>query len=184
VNFIRTELPGVIIVEPKVFRDDRGFFAETYQKEKFAAGGIGAVFVQDNHCASTRGVLRGMHLQLRRTQGKLVRAIEGAIWDVALEVRKGSPAFGFWVGVELSASNFKQLYVPPGYAHGYCVLSEKAQVEYKVTDFYDPESEVVVRYDDPEAGIEWPIKDPILSKRDAAGKTIAELAGRLPAYPS
>ncbi|HAH08213.1 MAG TPA: dTDP-4-dehydrorhamnose 3,5-epimerase [Elusimicrobia bacterium] len=181
-NFIRTELPGVVIVEPKVFRDERGFFAETYQKEKFAAGGIDAVFVQDNHVASTRGVLRGMHLQLRRTQGKLVRAIEGRIWDVALDVRKGSPAYGFWVGVELSAENFKQLYVPPGYAHGYCVLSEKAQVEYKVTDFYDPQSELVIRFDDPEAGIEWPVKDPILSKRDAAGKTLAELADKLPVY--
>ena len=172
---IRTELPGVVIVEPKVFRDERGFFAETYQKEKFAAGGIDAVFVQDNHVASTRGVLRGMHLQLRRTQGKLVRAIEGRIWDVALDVRKGSPAYGFWVGVELSAENFKQLYVPPGY----CVLSEKAQVEYKVTDFYDPQSELVIRFDDPEAGIEWPVKDPILSKRDAAGKTLAELDANL-----
>ncbi|MBI5244025.1 MAG: dTDP-4-dehydrorhamnose 3,5-epimerase [Elusimicrobia bacterium] len=181
-NFVQTALPGVVIVEPKVFRDGRGFFAETYQKEKFAAGGIDAVFVQDNHTASTRGVLRGLHIQLKRTQGKLVRAVEGAIYDVAVDARRGSPTFKRWAAVELSAENFRQLYVPPGFAHGYCVLSERVQVEYKVTDFYDPESEIVVLYNDPALGIDWPIKDPILSKRDAEGKPLAAWMDRLPAY--
>lgn len=181
-NFVPTALPGVVIIEPKVFRDSRGFFTETYQKEKFAAGGIDAVFVQDNHTASAGPVLRGLHLQLRRTQGKLVRAVEGAIYDVAVDVRRGSPTFKRWAAVELSAENFRQLYLPPGFAHGYCVLSERVQVEYKVTDFYDAASEIVVLYNDPALGIGWPVKEPVLSKRDAEGKPLAEWMDRLPLY--
>ena len=181
-NFVETALPGVVIVEPRVFRDPRGFFAETYQKDKFASGGIDAAFVQDNHAASSRGVLRGLHIQLRRTQAKLVRVVEGAVYDAAVDVRRGSPTFGRWVAAELSAENFRQLYIPQGFAHGYCVLSERAQVEYKTTDFYDPESEIVVLYNDPAIGIAWPIQDPILSKRDAEGKPLAAWMDRLPPY--
>ena len=181
-SFHATDLPEVVRVEPAVFQDHRGFFLETYHREKYAAGGIDAVFVQDNHSRSKRGILRGLHAQGRFPQGKLVRAVEGAIFDVAVDIRRGSPTFGRWVGFELSAENFQQLYVPPGFAHGFCVLSESAQVEYKCTDLYRPDDELAVRWDDPEIGIRWPIEEPVLSAKDAAAPRLSEVAA-LPVYP-
>jgi len=181
VRFVDTELPGVVLVEPTVHRDDRGFFLETYHRDKYAAGGIDAVFVQDNHSRSARGILRGLHAQGRRPQGKLVRAVEGAIFDVAVDIRRGSPTFARWVGVELSAESFHQLWVPPGYAHGFCVLTESAQVEYKCTDVYLPEDELGIAWDDPEIGVDWPIADPVLSPKDEAAPRLADL--ELPVYP-
>ena len=156
----------MLIVEPDVHRDARGFFLETFHARKYREGGIAHDFVQDNHSRSQRGTLRGLHAQKSRPQGKLVRAVRGEIFDVAVDVRRGSPSFGKWVGVTLSADNFKQCYVPPGFAHGFAVLSDVAQVEYKCTDFYDRGDEVGVRWDS--AGIDWPLQDPLLSPKDAA----------------
>jgi dTDP-4-dehydrorhamnose 3,5-epimerase len=183
-KFLPTELPGVLLIEPQVWRDERGFFLETYQREKYAAGGVDAVFVQDNHSRSVRGTLRGLHAQLRHPQGKLIRVIEGEIFDVAVDVRRGSPHFGKWMGAWLSAENFRQIYVPPGFVHGFCVTSEIAQVEYKCTDIYDPTSEITVLWNDPALGIQWPDLPtaPLLSKKDQLGKPLAELADRLPLY--
>ncbi len=181
-SFLATELPGVVRVVPAVHRDHRGFFLETYHREKYAAGGIDAVFVQDNHSRSERGILRGLHAQGRCPQGKLVRAVEGTIFDVAVDIRRGSPTFARWVGFELSAEGFEQLYVPPGFAHGFCVLSDAAQVEYKCTELYRADDELAVRWDDPEIGIEWPIASPVLSAKDAAAPRLAEIA-QLPRYP-
>jgi dTDP-4-dehydrorhamnose 3,5-epimerase len=165
-KFTRTELPGVIVVEPDVFRDARGFFLETFHEQKYREGGIDARFVQDNHSKSAKGTLRGLHAQKTRPQGKLVRAVRGAIFDVALDIREGSPTFGVHVAAELSEENFRQLYVPPGYAHGFCVLSDTAEVEYKCTDFYFRDDEIGVLWNS--AGIDWPVKDPLLSPKDAA----------------
>jgi dTDP-4-dehydrorhamnose 3,5-epimerase len=185
-KFIPTDLPGVIVIEPQVFRDERGFFLETYQREKYVAGGINATFVQDNHSRSVRHTLRGLHAQRGRPQGKLIRVIEGEIFDVAVDVRRGSPAFGKWVGAWLSAENFRQIYIPPGFVHGFCVTSEIAQVEYKCTDYYDPASEMAVLWNEPTIGIEWPESllqaAPILSKKDQAGKTLMELMDVLPQF--
>lgn len=177
-----TALPEVVLVEPAVHRDERGFFLETYHAAKYEAGGIGAPFVQDNHSRSARGILRGLHAQLERPQGKLVRAVAGEIFDVAVDVRRGSPTFGRWVGERLSAENFRQLWVPEGFAHGFCVLSEVAEVEYKCTAFYDPGDEIAIRWNDPEIGIDWPTAEPVLSAKDAAAPSLAELVrdGRLP----
>ena len=181
-NFEETALPGVLIIEPDVHKDDRGFFLETYHGRKYAKGGVVDNFVQDNHSRSTKGILRGLHVQLRRPQGKLVRALQGEIFDVAVDIRKGSPTFGQWLGVSLSGENFKQLYVPAGFAHGFCVVSDTAEVAYKCTDFYDPESEVSVLWNDPAIGIEWPTGEPILSGKDADGKTLAQLDSVLPLF--
>lgn len=177
-KFTPTELPGVIVVEPDVHRDDRGFFLEVFHGDKYAAGGIDAVFVQDNHSRSSRGILRGLHSQCRQPQGKLVRAIEGEIFDVAVDSRRGSPTFGRWFGVVLSGDNFKQLYVPPGLLHGFCVLSERADVEYKCTALYAREDEISVRWNDPAIGIEWPLSDPLLSDKDRDAPLLAEVADR------
>jgi dTDP-4-dehydrorhamnose 3,5-epimerase len=183
-KFLPTELPGVILIEPQVWRDERGFFLETYQREKYAAGGIDADFVQDNHSRSVRGTLRGLHAQLARPQGKLIRVIEGEIFDVAVDVRRGSPHFGKWMGAWLTAENFQQIYVPPGFVHGFCVTSDIAQVEYKCTDIYDPTSEITVLWNDPALGIQWPDLPmaPLLSKKDQQGKSLAEMAELLPLY--
>jgi dTDP-4-dehydrorhamnose 3,5-epimerase len=167
-------LPDVLLIEPDVFRDERGFFLETYHARKYAAAGLAVAFVQDNHSRSRRGILRGLHTQVQRPQGKLVRAVEGEIYDVAVDIRKGSPTFGKWAGFALSADNFRQVYVPPGFAHGFCVTSESAQVEYKCTDFYDPKDEVTIIWNDPALAVDWPIREPILSPKDAAGKTLAD----------
>ncbi len=161
-----TALPGVVVIEPRVFLDERGFFVETYHARRYAEAGIDAAFIQDNHSRSRRGTLRGLHFQRTRPQGKLVRVVEGEVLDVAADVDPTSPTYGRWVSVSLSSDNFRQLYVPPGYAHGFCVVSETAQLEYKCTDFYDPADEGGVMWDDPVLGIEWPTRTPILSERD------------------
>lgn len=163
---IPKELPGVVLIEPVIHRDIRGFFLETFHAGKFAAAGLPSVFVQDNHSASIRGTLRGLHLQLRKPQGKLVRATLGEIWDVAVDVRPDSPTFGRWTAATLSAENSLQLYVPPGFAHGFCVVSERAHVHYKCTELYDPADEVGIAYDDPALNITWPVDQPLLSQRD------------------
>jgi len=182
VRFLPTELPGVVIIEPDVHRDGRGFFLETFHSRKYEEGGVSGPFVQDNHSHSARGTLRGLHAQTRRAQGKLVRAVVGEMFDVAVDIRRGSPSFARWVGVTLSGDNFRQLYIPPGFAHGFCVLSEQVDVEYKCTDFYDPEGELAVAWDDPTIGIAWPIGDPILSPRDRAAPRLEQIQERLPRY--
>jgi dTDP-4-dehydrorhamnose 3,5-epimerase len=178
-RFVRTEIPEVLIVEPDVFQDPRGFFLETYHAEKYRDGGITGPFVQDNHSRSVGRTLRGLHLQLRRPQGKLVRAVEGEIYDVAVDVRPGSPTFGRWVGVTLTAESFRQCYIPPGFAHGFCVVSAFAQVEYKCTDLYNPADEIGIAWNDAALGITWPISDPILSARDQGHRPLAEVEARL-----
>jgi dTDP-4-dehydrorhamnose 3,5-epimerase len=176
-TFHSTQLPGVVIVEPKVFADDRGFFIETYKRSDFAAGGIDVDFVQENHSKSVRGTLRGLHFQRApKAQAKLVRAIEGEVFDVVVDIRKGSPTFGRWEAVELSAENRRSVYVPAGYAHGFCVTSAEAQVVYKTSAEYAPELEGGVRWDDPALAIPWPIAAPILSPRDGRWPTLADLA--------
>lgn len=171
-----TTLPEVKIIEPKVFGDARGFFYESFNGREFAQKIEANVeFVQDNHSRSVRGVLRGLHYQIEHAQGKLVRVVEGEVFDVAVDIRRSSPNFGKWVGVHLSADNHRQLWVPPGFAHGFVVLSESAQFLYKTTDYWFPEHERSIVWDDPEIGIEWPIGfEPTLAAKDAAGKRLAE----------
>lgn len=181
---VPTDIPGVVVVEPDVHVDGRGFFVETYHADRYREHGIAAPFVQDNHSRSVAGTLRGLHLQLHRPQGKLIRVIEGEVFDVAVDVRRGSPTFGRWVAVTLTAENFKQCYVPPGFAHGFYVVSAIAQVEYKCTDVYDPASEIGVAWNDPALGISWPVSQPILSPRDSHHPTLAELAAKLPMWQS
>lgn len=172
-QFIETQLPGVILVQPDVFRDARGFFLETFHARKYREGGIGYDFVQDNQSRSQRGTLRGLHAQRARPQGKLVRAVKGEIYDVAVDIRPGSKSFGQWVGATLSEENFRQLFVPPGFAHGFCVLSEIAEVEYKCTDFYDKADEIGILWSS--VGIDWPVGEPLLSPKDAALPPLSEL---------
>lgn len=183
-KFVPTSLPEVLLIEPDVHRDGRGFFLETYQAEVYRAAGVDRPFVQDNHSRSVRNTLRGLHLQLRRPQGKLVRCIAGDVFDVAVDVRLGSPTFGRWTGACLSAAAFTQCYVPPGFAHGFCVLSEQADVEYKCTALYDPESELTIAWNDPEVRIEWPIAAPVLSARDGAARPLAAVLDLLPRFGS
>jgi len=169
-----TTLPGLRIFTPQVFRDARGFFFESYNQELWRDSGVDAVFVQDNHSMSLRGALRGLHFQMPpAAQVKLVRCVRGAIWDVAVDVRVGSPAFGRWLGIELSADNFRQLYIPEGFAHGFCVLSDEAEVLYKTSRLYSPAHERGIAWNDPDLGIEWPVADPVLSKRDDAAPSLA-----------
>ena len=177
-----TSLPGVLLIEPVVHRDGRGFFVETYHADRYREHGIAAPFVQDNHSRSIQGTLRGLHLQLQRPQGKLIHVIEGEIFDVAVDVRRGSPAFGRWVAVNLSADNFRQVYVPPGFAHGFCVISPIAQVEYKCTEVYDPASEIGIAWNDPTLAIPWPVDTPILSARDNVNPTLAQVVDSLPTF--
>lgn len=172
-NFRQTRLSEVVLIEPTIFGDSRGFFLETWEERKFAAGGIAAHFVQDNHSHSSRGVLRGLHYQFRRTQGKLVRVAEGEVFDVVVDVRRSSPTFGQWVGEHLSSENRRMLWVPPGFAHGFLVLSNRADLLYKCTDYYDPNSECTLLWNDPDLGVEWPIRAgmvPILSQKDRNGR--------------
>ena len=178
-RFSPTDVAGVILIEPQVFRDERGFFLETFRADTYGAAGIPTTFVQDNHSSSVKNTLRGLHLQWRRPQGKLVRVIRGEIWDVALDVRRDSPTVGRWTAARLSAENFHQLYVPPGCAHGFCVLSDVADVEYKCTALYDPSGEAGVAYDDPALAIPWPVTEPILSPRDRDHGTLKELLERM-----
>lgn len=181
-EFRPTDLPGVLLVVPEVFEDSRGFFFESFHAGKYAEGGIDVSFVQDNHSKSLKGTLRGLHAQYRKPQGKLVRVLQGEIFDVAVDARKGSPFFGKWVGVSLSSENRHQIYVPPGFVHGFCVISDTAEVEYKCTDLYDPGYEMTVMWNDPEIGVEWPVEDPILSAKDLEGKSLADLSDLLPEF--
>jgi dTDP-4-dehydrorhamnose 3,5-epimerase len=184
VRFLPTTIPDVVLVEPDVLRDTRGYFFEVYHSAKFAAGGIDAAFVQDNQSRSPQGTLRGLHAQLRQPQGKLLRVLEGAILDVAVDVRLGSPTFGAHIALELSAENRHMLWVPPGFVHGFCVTSEHAQVEYKCTQLYDPTDEYAIVWNDPELAIPWPTTTPQLSAKDSAAPTLRTLRdqGRLPTY--
>jgi len=174
-NVTETKLAGVLIVEPKVFGDARGFFKETFQAERCREAGIEYTFVQDNYSRSQKGVLRGLHFQITKPQGKLVSCPKGAVFDVAVDIDPNSITYGQYVGVELTEENHKQLWVPPGYAHGFCVLSETADFQYKCTDYYDPSDEGGVIWNDPDVAIEWPIADPSLSNKDAILPTLAEL---------
>ena len=172
----QTDLAGVLLIEPRIFGDSRGFFLETFHLERYRdAAGIDLPFVQDNHSRSGRGVLRGMHLQRRRPQGKLVRVARGEVFDVVADIDPKSATFGRWVGITLSDENGRQLWVPPGYAHGFVTLSEVADFEYKCTDFYEPESEGGVIWNDPDLAIEWPLANPTISARDAKLPTLAAL---------
>ena len=174
-NVTETKLAGVLIVEPKVFGDARGFFKETFQAERYREAGIEYTFVQDNYSRSQKGVLRGLHFQITKPQGKLVSCPKGAVFDVAVDIDPESTTYSQYVGVELTEENHKQLWVPPGYAHGFCVLSETADFQYKCTDYYDPSDEGGVIWNDPDVAIEWPIADPSLSSKDALLPTLAEL---------
>jgi dTDP-4-dehydrorhamnose 3,5-epimerase len=182
VRFVPTAIPGVLIVEPDVHGDARGFFLETYHADRYRQHGIDGPFVQDNHSRSVAGTLRGLHLQVHHPQAKLIRVIEGEIFDVAVDVRRGSPTFGRWVGVALTAESFKQMYIPAGFAHGFAVVSATAQVEYKTTDFYDPAGEIGVAWNDPALAIAWPVRAPILSPRDDRHPNLADLTDSLPSY--
>jgi dTDP-4-dehydrorhamnose 3,5-epimerase len=178
-----TENPEVVLIEPNIFRDPRGFFMETFHANKFRQQGLPETFVQDNHSRSSRGVLRGLHYQLEHPQGKLVCVVTGEIFDVAVDIRKGSSFFGRWVGAVLSEENLKQMYIPPGFAHGFCVLSERADVMYKCTDFYTPGDEYGIAWDDSDIGIEWPELDYVLSDKDRRYPSLKDSGDRLPLYP-
>lgn len=176
----QTSLPGVLIIEPEVFEDARGFFLETFSAARYEGKSVPGPFVQDNHSRSLKGTVRGLHLQVKRPQGKLMRAVSGSMLDVAVDVRVGSPNFGRWTAALLSGDNFRQLYVPPGFAHGFAVLSDVVDVEYKCTDYYDPSDELTILWNDPAIGIEWPVAEPTLSGRDKKARPLAELVDRLP----
>lgn len=176
-KILETTLPDILLIEPKVFGDDRGIFIETFHSQRYGDHGIPEnekIFVQDNYSRSAKGVLRGLHFQKRFPQGKLVQVVRGCVYDVAVDIRLESPTFGQWVGVELSEDNHCQLWIPPGFAHGFCVLSDVADFQYKCTDFYHPEDEGGVLWNDPEIGIEWPIDQPLLSQKDKANPPLSE----------
>ena len=176
-QIIDSGLDGVLIIEPAVFGDERGFFLESFNRRAFERAGLPTTFVQDNHSRSARGVLRGLHYQLQNAQGKLVRVTDGAVYDVAVDVRRDSASFGRWIGVELSAANKRQLWVPPGFAHGFLTLSDSADFQYKCTDYYAPEHERTLLWNDPAIGIGWPLESahpPRLAAKDAAGVPLAE----------
>lgn len=173
-NIVQTKIPDVLLIEPQVFGDERGFFYESYNQKAFSEkAGISANFVQDNHSRSAQNVLRGLHYQIQQPQGKLVRAIAGTIFDVAVDIRKSSPSFGQWVGCLLSAENKRQLWIPSGFAHGFLVVSETAEVLYKTTDYYAPQHERCLLWNDPDLAIDWPLTaPPVLSAKDEAGQTL------------
>jgi len=175
---IETILPGVIIIEPKIFGDQRGFFKETFSAERYSQVGIDLPFVQDNQSRSCRGVLRGLHFQKNRPQGKLVGVTRGAVYDVAVDINPESATFGRYVGIEITEDNHRQLYIPPGYAHGFCVLSETVDFVYKCTDYYQPEDEGGLAWNCPEVGIEWPLDNPQLSEKDKNYPTLSGLTGK------
>ena len=175
-------LPGVMLLKPQVFRDDRGYFFESHNAQSWSEVGVDVAFVQDNTSLSTKHTLRGLHPQIRQPQAKLVRVLDGVIFDVAVDIRKGSPTFGQWAGATLSAEGFEQLFIPAGFAHGFCVLTESARVAYKVSDFYDPGGEISLAWNDPEVGIEWPIEAPLLSDKDASAKGLSDLHPLLPTW--
>jgi len=176
-------IEGLLIIEPTIHGDERGFFLESYSRDRYADAGIRAEFVQDNLSLSRKGILRGLHLQHPNAQGKLCFVLEGEVFDVAVDLRVGSPAFGRWEGVTLSSENRRQLYIPPGFAHGFCVMSERALFSYKCTDFYAASSEIGVAWDDPEIGIDWPIRSPHLSAKDQQNRRLRDIpVDRLPRY--
>ena len=182
-NVVATGLPGVVIVEPRVFRDERGFFLESYNEQRFREAGLPTEFCQDNHSRSVRGVVRGLHCQVAHPQGKLVSVAHGAIFDVAVDVRRGSPHFGRWVGVHLTGEDGRALWIPPGFAHGFCAVSDVADVTYKCTGLYHPEDECGVMWNDPGIGIEWPVRDAIVSAKDAQCAPLHAGRRDLPAFP-
>jgi dTDP-4-dehydrorhamnose 3,5-epimerase len=173
-QFEQTQLPGVLLLQPRVFRDVRGYFMQTYHQQEFAAAGLEVQFSQDNHSQSVQGTLRGLHYQLTQPQGKLVRVVRGEIFDVAVDMRRSSSHFGRWFGVRLSESNLRQVYIPPGFAHGFYAVSEIADVVYKCTDLYHPASERTLLWNDPDVGIDWPGGEPLLSPKDAAGSRLRD----------
>lgn len=179
---IPSQIPDVLIIEPDVFGDKRGFFMESWHAKKYAELGLNEDFVQDNLSRSHRGVLRGLHYQLEQPQGKLVSVITGAVFDVAVDIRKGSPTFGQWVGAELSEDNHRQLYVPPGFAHGFCVLSESVDFFYKCTDFYAPQYEHGIQWNDPAICIQWPDSEFIISEKDSHNSLLQDMDDKLPIY--
>ena len=174
-NVIRCELQGLVILEPQVFGDARGFFMETWNRRRYAEAGLDAGFVQDNISVSRRGALRGLHFQNPNPQGKLVSVLQGEVFDVAVDLRRSSPTFGRWHGLTLSSDNKRQFFVPPGFAHGFVVLSETAMFHYKCTDFYSPKDELAIRWDDPEIGITWPLENPTLSAKDLNGLRLKDV---------
>jgi dTDP-4-dehydrorhamnose 3,5-epimerase len=183
VKVIETELPGIVIIEPDVFEDHRGFFLETWSKSKYAEAGISETFVQDNVSRSSRGILRGLHFQNPQGQGKLVQVLAGEVFDAAVDIRVGSPTFGRWTGVRLSDENHRQMYIPAGFAHGFCVLSDSAIFSYKCTDYYNRSAEMGIIWNDPDIGVDWPIDEPILSKKDSALPRLKDVpAEKLPRY--
>ena len=177
---LETKLGGVVLLEPRVFGDERGFFVETFSKEAWAGLGVDAEFVQHNHSRSGKGILRGLHFQTEPGQAKLLRCARGAIFDVAVDLRRGSPTYGQWEGHVLDDERHRQLFVPVGFAHGFVVLSEVADVSYLVSSVYDPATEAGIAWDDPEVGVDWPLDDPQVSQRDATARRLAEVAGELP----
>jgi dTDP-4-dehydrorhamnose 3,5-epimerase len=179
---VRSELPEVLVIEPVVHGDSRGFFYELFQSGRYAAAGLASSFVQDNLSRSVKNTLRGLHFQEPKAQGKLVQVLRGTVFDVAVDVRRGSPRFGRWVGVELSEATARQLWIPAGFAHGFCVLSDSADFFYKCTEVYSPETERTILWNDPAIGIRWPVSEPILSGKDRKGSTLAD-APVLPSFP-
>lgn len=178
----KTSLPGVILIEPKVFGDNRGFFLESYHAQRYEQEGLPGQFVQDNHSRSVQGTLRGLHYQLQHPQGKLVWVVVGEVFDVAVDIRQGSPTFGQWFGTYLSAENHHQLYVPPGFAHGFSVISDTAEFLYKCTDFYTPGDEYGILWNDPVLNIDWPIDTPMLSAKDEQLPLLSQASAYLPLY--
>lgn len=174
-NVIRCELQGLLIVEPQVFGDARGFFMETWNRRRYAEAGLDAVFVQDNISVSRRGALRGLHCQNPNAQGKLVSVLQGEVFDVAVDLRQSSPTFGKWHGLHLSSDNKRQFFIPAGFAHGFAVLSDSAMFHYKCTDMYSPKDELTIRWDDPEIGIQWPLTNPTLSAKDMKGLRLRDV---------
>ncbi len=179
---IPTDIPEVLVIEPTVYRDARGFFFESYHAERYLSSGIKGSFVQDNHSRSVKNTVRGLHLQTSRPQAKLIRVLVGEIFDVAVDVRVGSPTFGKWAGVKLSADSFRQYYIPEGFAHGFSVLTDIAEVEYKCTQFYDPGGELGLAWNDPMLNISWGVSTPILSAKDSSNRTVDEARPLLPRY--
>jgi len=175
-TFTNLEISGLVLVEPRVFPDERGFFLESYKESEFMQGGIPCRFVQDNHSLSTKNVLRGLHFQRQpRAQGKLVRIIQGKVWDVVVDLRKGSPTYLRWLGIEISEENNRMLFIPPGFAHGFVALSESAHLLYKCTEEYDPVLDAGIRWNDPDVGVKWPVRNPIVSDKDKSLPFLREL---------
>ncbi len=177
---LHTEIEGLVLVEPDVHGDDRGFLVETFRDDAWRELGVDLEFVQENHSRSGRGILRGLHFQTSPGQAKLVRCLRGTIWDVAVDLRRASPTYGRWEGHELDDELHRQLLVPVGFAHGFCVLSDTADVSYKLSSYYDPETEAGIAWDDPDVGVEWPSADPVLSERDRSAPRLSEIADELP----